>query len=61
MLSVQISVLGGAFMTTYLMMYDKLKETISPELMGTITIALFFITPIVRLIDQGISDEKEQK
>jgi hypothetical protein len=53
-ISVQANVVGTAMLTTYVSMYDKLKDTIDPKLMATVTIAVFVIGTIGRITNQGL-------
>jgi hypothetical protein len=51
-LSVQANAIGASLATGYLTLYDKLKENFPPKYMFTITVAVFVLGIIGRLIQQ---------
>lgn len=53
-ISVQANVVGTAMLTTYVAMYDQLKNTIDPKLMAGVTIAVFVVGTIGRITNQGL-------
>lgn len=55
MVSVQCGILGATLSTTYVSMYDHLKDNVSPTTMATITGVVFGLSVAGRLIDQGLS------
>lgn len=57
MLSVQGNIIGGTIASTYVMMYDQLKEHVAPTTMGKIVVGMFVLNILLRLIDQGIASK----
>lgn len=51
-LSVQANTIGAAIAATYGMMFDHLKDTIPPTLMAMITMAVFILGIVGRVISQ---------
>lgn len=52
MFSQQANAIGIALCSTYALMYEQLKETIPPQYMTMITLAVFAAGFIGRMIDQ---------
>lgn len=59
MFSVQLNILGGSAGAIYATMYDQLKETVSPKVVMWITIAVFVLSVLARLIDQDLKMMEE--
>jgi hypothetical protein len=51
-LSVQANAIGASLATGYLTLYDKLKENFPPKYMFAITVAVFVLGIIGRVIQQ---------
>lgn len=58
MLSVQLSLLGTTMSSTYAVMYDQLKESVSPQTMACLTVVVFVLSIVARVIDQGLADKE---
>lgn len=59
MLSVQLNLIGTAVTSTYVLMYDQLKDAVEPTMMGKIVVAVFILSILGRLVDQGLAASEE--
>lgn len=59
MFSVQMNLLGTGLSTVYATMYDKLKESVTPKVVMYITITVFVLSVLARLIDQDLKALEE--